>query len=93
MPEHESGLRVDALYRVSYAYSIALSMRSANLSAINAARPPDLRYSSQAELVREFWHAANAISTFAVQLELISPQDARELLAYFGSVLEGTMRR
>jgi hypothetical protein len=88
MPEHNDGLRVEALYRVSSAYSMALSMRSANLSAINAARPPDLRYSSQAELVREFWHAANAISTFAVQLELISPRDAQEILAYFGSASE-----
>jgi hypothetical protein len=65
-------------------------MQTADLDSINRARPVELRYGSRADLVRQFWDRANAVSTFAVQMELIAPSDAAEILRTYGALLPPT---
>ena len=66
------------------AYQTAADMQNVDLKAVNAPRPPNLRYQTQAELVREFLERANAIMQFAGELGLITPDEARALLRRHG---------
>jgi len=69
-----------ALELVREAYSTAAEMRNVPLDVINRKQPPNLRYRSSLELVREEFAAANALATFAVQLGLLTSDQAAELL-------------
>lgn len=73
--DHDRALRL-----VRDGYQMAIDMQTVDLDRINRARPPELRYATRADLLRDFWHAAGAVATFAVQVKLISPSDAQEIL-------------
>ena len=75
-----------ALIFVRHSYEVAVAMQTVDLDSINQARPVELRYGSRADLVPDLWHAANAVSTFAVQMELISPSDAAEILRSYSTL-------
>jgi hypothetical protein len=83
MPRVENH-RDRALKLVRDCYQAAVAMQTVDLESINRVRPPELRYGTRAELVREFWNAAGAVATFAVQMQLISPSDAEEILRSYG---------
>jgi hypothetical protein len=79
-----------AIRLVRHGYQVAVGMQTVDLDSINRARPADLRYGTRAELVREFWNAAGAVATFAVQMQLISPSDAEEILRSYSTLLPPT---
>lgn len=67
------------------AYEDAAQMQHVSITRINRARPPSLRYRSRREIVREFLTAAGAISTFAVNVGLIPPSEAAQILRDFSA--------
>ena len=81
-PHDELKARALALVRPEYEYATAAAQ--ADLERINRVRPESLRYGSVQELVRESFHAAGAVSTFAVNVGLLSPDDAAALIREFG---------
>jgi hypothetical protein len=72
-------------------FDVATAMRKVDLESINLPRPPQLRYKSHEELFREFWHAAGAVSTFAVVMGLITPSDEEEIIRDYTSRLDSTV--
>jgi len=78
-PRSDENLRARALELIAGAWDVARDMEGTPLDAINRVRPPDLRYGRQEDLVREWVAVAGAISTFAVQMGLITPADDADL--------------
>jgi hypothetical protein len=84
------GSRDDDLHRravelIRAACDAADGMRSVDLAAINAVRPPTLRYHAQHELVRAFIDQANGMLELAGRLGLIStsgeyPSESRRVV-------------
>ena len=73
-----------ALAFVRDSFRQAIAMRTIDLELINASRPLALKYHSREEAFRDFWHAAGAVSTFAVKMGLITPADAASVLREYG---------
>jgi hypothetical protein len=76
-------LRRRALELVAQRYADAASVATTDLDSVNTVRPPPMRYHSQNELVLEFVDKATAVATFAVNLELITPQQAEAAVKRF----------
>ncbi len=76
-------LRRRALDLVRQRYEVAASIRQVSLDRINRVRPPELHYRSIDEAVREFMGEANAVSTFAVEVGLITSEEARQVILEF----------
>lgn len=84
----DNGARDRALALVRDAYKQAIALRTADLERINGPRPLALKYQSRDELFRDFWHAAGAMATFAVNMGLITRDDAENLLREYGNSLD-----
>ena len=84
MDEIASGLYEKALQLVRKEYQTAADMRAFALRVgvdhINRVRPPSIRYGSVEEVFREFMHGAGAVADFAVELGLISPEEAGQVI-------------
>jgi hypothetical protein len=76
-------LRRRALELVDQRYADAASVATTDLDSVNTVRPPPMRYRSRNELVLEFVDKATAVATFAVNLELITPQQAEAAIKRF----------
>jgi hypothetical protein len=74
----ELQLRALALLRDYYQTAFLLSR--VDLNEFNHARPPSRRYQSIADLVKEGLAAAGAVASFAVELGLVTPDQARQAL-------------
>ena len=61
-------------------FDTAARMRSVDRKAVNRPRPAKLRYSSHADLVRDFVDSAGAMPNFAAQLGLITQNEAIAIL-------------
>ena len=72
-------LHLKAVELVRAAYDVVDGMRSVNLAALNAARPPTLRYHAQYEVVMEFLERASTMLDFAGRLGLIDPEEDGEI--------------
>lgn len=81
----DSQMRERAIELIRDAYEIAAKMKNVDLDAINAPRPAKLRYSSQADLVRDFIDSAGAILDFAGKLGLVNQDEAIAILRETGS--------
>ncbi len=73
-------LRRHALDLVRQRCEAAADMRHVRLERINRSRPTELRYRTIDEVVREFMEEANAVSTFAVEVGLITSEEARRVI-------------
>jgi len=82
--------RIRALELIEDAYESAGQMSRLNLKSINRGRDPSSRYHSVNELVREQTAIAGALATFAVNLRLITPQDALQKLLEFSARYPGS---
>jgi hypothetical protein len=82
-PESIEVLRRRALDLVAQQYAAAASVATTDLDSVNTVRPPAMRYRSQTQLVLEFVDKATAVATFAVNLELITPQQAEAAIKRF----------
>jgi len=78
-------MRDKAIELIRDAYDTAAKMRNVDVEAVNVTRPPKLRYSSQADLIRDFIDSAGAMLNFARQLGLISEDEAIAILRETGS--------
>jgi hypothetical protein len=76
-------LRRLALDKVREQYEHVAAVRQVELDSVNRVRPPSLRYKSVDELLREWSSAANAVSRFAVDLGLITPEQAGQIIREF----------
>ena len=87
MDETSSDLHEQALQLVREAYEEAAAMREFvlrdGLDPINRDRPPSLRYGSVEEVFREYMHVAGAVADFAVRLDLISSEEALQVILDF----------
>ncbi|MEA2682697.1 MAG: ribonuclease / adenosylcobalamin/alpha-ribazole phosphatase [Chloroflexota bacterium] len=72
-----------AMDLVREAYYNAAHMATGDLKALNRRRPPGMRYESHRQLVHEFLLMAGAISTFAVQVGLVQPDELKAFLREF----------
>lgn len=81
----DEDVRRQALELIGQAYESAAQMQHVNISSISRARPPSMRYRSRREIVREFLATAGAISTFAVNVGLISPSEAARTIRDFSA--------
>jgi hypothetical protein len=76
-------IRNKALELVREAYEDIARMVDAPLEKINAVKPPSMQYGSINELIREYFSRAGAVATFAVNVELITPEQARRVIVEF----------
>ena len=76
-------LRRQARAEIRRHYRTAAAMGGVDIQQLNRARPPSMRYRSTAELVHEFLSRAAAVLDFAGRLELITQEQAAELLREF----------
>jgi hypothetical protein len=86
MEEHEQARRAEALQLVRGAYEAVALFHGTTpelLERINRPRPSWMRYGSTLELVREYLHCAGAVSTFAVNVGLITPEEAAQVIRDF----------
>jgi hypothetical protein len=81
--ESLEALRYQALELVRERYEDAAQMRDANLESINQVRPPSLRYPSMDHVVYQWLAMAGAVSTFAVNVGLITSEQARQVIVDF----------
>jgi hypothetical protein len=81
--ESRAQLRQRALELVREHYEIAGRMRNVSLGRLNRSRPPSLRYHRREEVEREWLAMAGAVSTFAVNLGLITPDEDRQVILDF----------
>jgi predicted Fe-S protein YdhL (DUF1289 family) len=72
-----------AAERVRDAYEDIVRLGRLRLEQVNRRRHPAERYCSTEEFVRELWARAGAISTFAVNVGLITPEQALQIIADF----------
>jgi hypothetical protein len=77
-PEPDERARTKALALIADAWAVAQAMESTPIEVVNRSRPPELRYRTQEDLAREWVAVAGAVSTFAVQMGLIAPEDDAE---------------
>jgi hypothetical protein len=78
-------VRRRAIELIRASYEAAARVRALNLTRLNRARPPSMRYATKNHLIREYLSAAGAVSTFAVNLGLITPEEAAQLIRDFQS--------
>jgi hypothetical protein len=78
-PGSDETPRAKALGLIAKAWDVARGMEDTPIEAVNRVRPPELQYRSQEDLVREWVAVAGAVSTFAVQMGLITPDDDADL--------------
>ncbi len=90
MDQDKKGVHDRALALVRDAFQQAIAVRSVDLDGVNGPRPAELRYHSQLELFRDYWHAAGAVATFAVNMALITPADAQEILRGYSQSLDAS---
>lgn len=87
MSQISSELHEQALKLARGHYETAAEMRDFvlrnGLDRLNRVRPPSIRYSSVEDVFRDFMHAANAVSTFAVNLGLILGEEALQIILDF----------
>ncbi len=76
-------VRRRALERVRAQYEYAAGMSELSLQSVNRVRPPSMQYRSINELVREWLAAAGAVCTFAVNIGVITPQEALQIIRDF----------
>lgn len=76
-------IRRQASELVVQAHEHAAGMRDVSLDVVNRVRPPAMRYSSHADVVREFLTAATAVASFAVRMNLISSEDMATIMRDF----------
>jgi uncharacterized protein YlaN (UPF0358 family) len=74
-----------ALELVRDAYEAIASVSEVDLADLNRPRPVEEQYTSVREVIREWASRADAVSKFAVQLGLISSEEARKTIVDFYS--------
>ena len=72
-----------AVERVREAYEDIVRLGGLRLEQVNRLRHPAERYCSMQEYVRELWARAGAVSTFAVNVGLITPDQALQIIRDF----------
>jgi len=85
MEDELTAVRQRALDLVRNGYDQVASVARVDLKAINRPRPASLQYGSRDEIVREFLAAPGAVATFAVNLGLITADQARQAILDFGA--------
>jgi uncharacterized protein YlaN (UPF0358 family) len=83
MAIEDARLREAALDLVREEYENAARLNTVSLEKINRVRPPWKPYASIDQLVDEWLAMAGAVSTFAVRLGLISPEEAGQIIRDF----------
>ena len=78
--------RAYELLRDRYAAARDLSSISPRTyELINRVRPPEMRYDKPERLGQEFWAMAGAVATFAVELGLITPEQAADFIRTYSA--------
>jgi ClpX C4-type zinc finger len=72
-----------AVERVREAYEDIVRLGELRLEQVNRLRHPAERYCSMPEYVRELWARAGSVSTFAVNVGLIIPDQALQIIRDF----------
>jgi hypothetical protein len=83
MPRSREAIRRAALGRVREEYENIAHMSRLSLDQINRAEPVSRHYRSVDEYLRIWFSRAEAVSSFAVNLGLISPQQALQVIHEF----------
>ena len=83
MNNPQDQLRRATAERVREEYVKVSRMRRLSLEQINRHRSPTERYCSSEEFVREWLSRADAVATFAVSMDLLSPKEAEIILLEF----------
>ena len=83
MTEMKSNLSQRAFDLVSEAYEQEAAILNVDLDRINRMRPPSLRYDSIKDAYRQFVSDAGAVSTFAVNLGLLTSKQAKQIILEF----------
>jgi hypothetical protein len=83
LEEPSEAMRRRALDLVREGFEVAAGMRHVRLDRLNSGQPPASQYRTQEELERDFLHAAVAVSTFAVNMGLITPEQAAQVIRDF----------
>jgi len=78
-----SELRERALALIRAEYDSVASFAKLPLETVNRGAPADLPYRSTDEVVDEWTSRATAMATFAVNLGVITREDAQELIVSF----------
>ena len=76
-------LRRRAMELVGDHYEQTAAVARLNLDELNRTRPPSMQYRARDEVLREWLSAAGAVATFAVNLDLITPDQARAAIVDF----------
>jgi hypothetical protein len=88
MGRGDQARRSDALRLVREEYEAAALFHGTTpeqLERINRPRPSWMRYGSVLELVREHLARAGAVSTFAVNVGFITPEEAAQIIRDFSA--------
>jgi hypothetical protein len=86
MTVDDARLRQKALELVQEAYENVVTMSATDtvdLARLNQGRPPSHRYASREALLDEWEAMAGAVSTFAVSLGVLSPDEAAQVIRDF----------
>jgi hypothetical protein len=76
-------LKRKALDLVREEYALIAAKSRADLERINRVRPSSRRYNSRDHLLNEAFAVAGAVSSFAVNLGVLSPDEARQIIHEF----------